>query len=363
MTDPITLSRNRTSNDWDGSERISEEPDLVGLSYRTLHRRQVADSTQHLDCSSPISHLPDELLLNVFILALATSSHKVYMTYIASLQLTSKRWNKIFLEAPSLWARTSSVYSDRERRVAILRSKECSLWVDYNDHDFDNDEDRTTFINCAIQKAYRGQLVEFVVSRTNTFALLCNFVSLSVPRLEGLTIQCHNLEDGPAEEGSIDLFGGTAHRLRHANLTGFPIIWSSQILSRLETLKIIETDVWLRDTSSNDIIDVLRRCPELHSFELNCPNRTFRVSGVIPETEAAHLPLLTSFDLDLGDAEVLSRIIASVRIPACTKLYLACDDPTSNIFSHHIMTILSSAIRPLAKIELWLSISYLVLSG
>ncbi|KAG9001455.1 hypothetical protein FRB94_004770 [Tulasnella sp. JGI-2019a] len=359
------MSCSSTASDWDGSDRISEEPHLIGLSYRTLHRRHVADSTQHLDCSSPISHLPDELLLDIFILALAASSHKGYIRDIVSLQLASKRWSRIVLGTPSLWGRISSSNSNRERSVAVLRSKESPLWVDYNDNDFDNDEDRSRFINYAIRNAYRWQLVKFVAARANTLALLRDFAPLSVPLLEELTIWRPGADGGPSEGESIDIFGGTAGRLRHVSLIYFPILWSSQIFSRLETLKINGTAASLSGIFANDITDALRRCPNLRTLEVGYSRgRWANVSDVKPlEVEIVHLPFLTSFTLAIGNAPALSWIIATIRIPACTQLCLMCNDPTRNIFSHHLIAILSSAIRSLVKIELRLSASSLVLSG
>ncbi|KAG9001454.1 hypothetical protein FRB94_004769 [Tulasnella sp. JGI-2019a] len=187
------------------------------------------------------------------------------------------------VETPSLWARISSIYSDLENKAAITRSKDYSLWVDYCDNDRKSEEDRATFIDYASQEAYRWQSVEFAVTRANTLALLHNFVSLSVPRLEKLKIDCPKLGVGIDWAGGIDIFGGRVDRLLHLDLQFFHIPCSSQLLSQLETLKISMSNGWLDPISSSEFIDILRRCPGLREFDLQYSGEEgIRISGAIP---------------------------------------------------------------------------------
>ncbi|KAG9026061.1 hypothetical protein FRB95_009464 [Tulasnella sp. JGI-2019a] len=294
------------------------------------------------------------------------------MNCLIGLSLVSKDWNGIIRETPSFWAQISSTYSDTENRAAVLRSKECRLWVYYDDDDFHGrDEEERVFLDLASREAYRWQSAEFGLDSDHTVSLLRRFVSLSAPSLETLKIDCTEPEEEELGiEGSIDIFSGGTDRLRHVDLCNFPIFWNSRLLSRLETLKISISD-WphgYSTPSTKEITDILRRCPELHAFEIayHGEEDIHVIGGTTSETEAVCLPHLSSFTLDLDNAEAFSRIISSVRIPACKEFDLKCDGPMHNILSNeasHLTAALLSVIQSAQQITLTLGRSTLALSS
>ncbi|KAG8991381.1 hypothetical protein FRB94_012552, partial [Tulasnella sp. JGI-2019a] len=353
-----TVRQPSTSNDPDETERVLQDPDLLQLSYEMLGQRikhHVADMTRR---RAPILHLPNELLANIFALTLPSDrdSIKYYWGRLFKLRLVSKHWNGIIYETPSLWTRISSEYFNQENMTAALRSEDCPLQVYYSDGDFYVDRSqKVVFLNFASQLAYRWQSAEFRLNSNNTISQLRSLVSLSAPSLEKLKIDCGGLwGDLPMEE--INIFDGGADRLRHVDLRDFPIAWSSQLLSRLETLKISGSKP-RPGPSTSEIINVLRRCPELHTFKLSYKGEGgIRVSDAAPsEAEVVHLPALISFTLNLDNTNAIKRIISSIRIPACTCFHIFCHDPASNIFSNeasHLASALVSAIQSAPEISL-----------
>ncbi|KAG8995027.1 hypothetical protein FRB94_009501 [Tulasnella sp. JGI-2019a] len=163
------------------------------------------------------------------------------------------------------------------------------------------------------------------------------------------------------------MFGGRADRLRHVKLYDLVIPLSSQLFSRLETLTIAGARI-SPDPSTNQIIDVLRQCPELRPFELDYSGRVgiHASDTTVSEAEAVHLPLLASFVVGLNNAVTFSRIISSVRVPACRRFILTCKDPTRSILSHEsndFITAVFSTIQRLPRIWLMFNAGGLSMSG
>ncbi|KAG8992483.1 hypothetical protein FRB94_011587 [Tulasnella sp. JGI-2019a] len=338
------------------------------LDQRALHH--IALTNQRLNSQTPINRLPDELLVKIFVITLAVDLPRDYLSGLVSLQLVSKDWNRIFFEIPSLWAQISTSYSDRANRAAILRSKESSLRVDYHDLSFmgrNGRENSVAFVDVVSREAYRWRSAEFHVRHKATLDLLHSLILLSVPRLEELIIDCYLMDEELQMGESIDIFSGGANHLRHIQLENFPIPWRSQLLSQLETLKISGSRR-RPGPSTSEIADILRRCPELRTFQLEYHgDGEIPISGTtLSELEAVHLPLLKSFTLKLDNAEAFNRIISSVRIPACRKLHLKSCHPTGSIFSpetSHLTTLLLSRIQLIPRISMVLSTRALILTG
>ncbi|KAG8991375.1 hypothetical protein FRB94_012546, partial [Tulasnella sp. JGI-2019a] len=333
-------------------ERTVQDSDLM-VGQRIKHH--IADMTRR---RTPIHHLPNELLANIFALTLPSDhdSTKYYWDHLFGLRLVSKRWNGIIHETPSLWAQISSEYSDRENKTAAHRSKDCPLQVYYSDEDFYEDcSQRAVFLNFASRLAYRWRSAEFDLYSHDAIPFLRSLVSLSAPSLEKLKIDCSGVrEDVPI--GEINIFDGGADRLRHVDLYDFPIPWSSQLLSRLETLKI-EGSSPQPGPSTSEITDILRQCPELHAFTLSYHDEgEIRVSDATPSAaDVVPLPALTSLTLSLDNANAVRRIVSSVRIPACTHFHTVCHGPAGNIFSNeasHLAPVLISAIQSAPEISL-----------
>ncbi|KAG8997365.1 hypothetical protein FRB94_005994 [Tulasnella sp. JGI-2019a] len=313
---------------------------------------------RRLNSRTPINRLPNELLIKIFTFAIDISESRDRHVVRIRLACVSKDWSKTVFETPSLWAEISSYYDEGWNRTVLLRSKEYPLMVEYNQFH----RCATEFMDLAIQVASRWKSADFRLTSLNRFDLPRSLVSLSVPQLEELTMIGNEMSVGDG----IDIFSGGADRLRHIVLFYVPIPWGSRLLSGLEKLSITESSS-RSCPSSSDIVDVLRRCPKLRRFELVHSGEDIYTSfGTSTEEDTVHLPLLTSFTLDLDNAKTFSEIISSVRIPACTELYLNCPKPTTNIFSNkinHLTAALLSAIQHASKISIGFSLYSLTLSA
>ncbi|KAG9024354.1 hypothetical protein FRB95_011621 [Tulasnella sp. JGI-2019a] len=254
---------------------------------------------------------------------------------------------------PAPHRRKAQFLSSVIRVQIILRAPEAS--VDFQEV-VGNTARVAAFIGFASREAYRWRSIDFRIEYDKTLDLLRNSATLSVLLLETLSIGYMRPRRELSVDDRINMFGGRADRLRHVKLYDLVISLSSQLFSGLETLTIAGARV-SPGPSTNEIVDVLRRCPELCAFELDYSGEEeIRTSDAIPsEAEEAHLPLLTSFNATLTNATALNRIISSIRVPACSEFTLACNDPTNHIFSNestHFTTALFSTIHRLSR--MWL---------
>ncbi|KAG9025985.1 hypothetical protein FRB95_009530 [Tulasnella sp. JGI-2019a] len=357
------------SSPLDKREWILEDLDLLRLSYEQLGQsvhHHIADTFQRLNSRAPIHRLPDELFIKIITLALVPKAddHKDYRQRLIGLGLVSKHWNRNIHGTASLWTQISTAHSDRENRNAVLRSKGYPLRVLHSDRDYISRNGKAeTFFDIATREAYRWRSAEFGIYSNRTKALLYRFVLLSVPILEELKI---DLSEGLSGEDGIDIPSGGADRLRHVELSFFPIPPSSRLLSGLETLKITGWPSTCPLPSTSEIADILRRCPKLRVFDFRSfSNRKLCVSGARPsEAGVIYLPALTSLSLYLGNANASRQIISSVRIPACTSLTLNCIKSMRNIFSNegsHLAAALISTIQSVPEVLLSLKSSLFTL--
>ncbi|KAG8992481.1 hypothetical protein FRB94_011585 [Tulasnella sp. JGI-2019a] len=368
------MVQSSASNDPNEREWIRQDINFMQLSHEALSQRihhHIARRSRRLNTHAPIHRLPNELLVKIFALTLEANSQH-YLSNprsLIGLGLVSKDWSRMIYDVPSFWAQINSAYSEGENRAAVLRSKEYPLHVQYTDDDFDGrDVSEVVFLDLAIREAYRWRSAEFTLSSDYTITLLHHLVSLSVPSLEELKIDCTEVDEDPSMEGSINIFSGGADRLRHVDLSNVPIPWNSQIISHLETLKISGWSTIHPGPSTREIIVILRRCPKLRTFELHYlgdEELLHDSDSTLSLMEVVHLPFLTSFTLELDNPEAFSQIISSVRIPACTSFNLHCDNPISDILlnNSHLTAVLLSTIRSVPEISLKLKGSTLALNN
>ncbi|KAG8979741.1 hypothetical protein FRB93_009881 [Tulasnella sp. JGI-2019a] len=331
-------------------------------------RRHIANTNRRFNSRLPINRLPNELLVRIFAF---TSTIDQYLKHLVRIGLVSKDWSTVVFETPSLWAQISSSYNYQTNEAAILKSKSHPLLVEYNEHDYwgmlGNGQGRgTSFMILATREVYRWQAASFRLAYTSTLDLFHNVVSLSAPRLEELRINCLELGKASSVERGVDIFSGGAYRLRHIDISQFPISWGSRLLSGLDTLKISAKNL-SHHPSTSAIMDILRRCPNLLAFELQYRGEVDTYVSVSPsEAGKVDLPSLTSFTLDLDDAMAFRQIIASVRIPACTMFVLGCRSTIGNVFrneAQHLTAALLSTVGRISSIELRLAAFDLALTG
>ncbi|KAG9008688.1 hypothetical protein FRB93_006234 [Tulasnella sp. JGI-2019a] len=157
---------------------------LVYKIFGQRIQRHIAETSRRFNFQAPIHRLPDELLVKIFALTIVTDSlGGPRLPQIVRLGLASKNWHTIVYETPSLWAQISSRYSDRENKVAILRSKEHPLRVHYDLHDYMTlgDTNEAKFVTSASREAHRWQSAEFDLRSARKLVRLRSTLPFSVP--------------------------------------------------------------------------------------------------------------------------------------------------------------------------------------
>ncbi|KAG9039933.1 hypothetical protein FRB95_004405 [Tulasnella sp. JGI-2019a] len=281
-----------------------------------LHRLR-SSKAHHHNTLLPISRLPNELLVKIFAFASVLkrdvpveptilhqrryrSRNQTVGRMLETLVIVCQGWKEIVYDAPSLWA---YIRTDRSRAVNLeylARSGQAPLHISLNSLDLRCEEFKTKIF----QEVHRWKSIEM---SGMTMEHLEELEQWPAPLLERFYLGYgHNIER------ALNPFGGSASRLRHLTLFDVRIPWESDLLSRLRTLEISHDE---DGPSMQQVVHILRSCPDIISFKLRLP------LGLNP----GPMPLTTSI-IDLPQLEHLSivvhplmteHLLQRMRVPRC----------------------------------------------
>ncbi|KAG8874625.1 hypothetical protein FRB97_005766 [Tulasnella sp. 331] len=354
QSDTIRLSRNDRERDIEGYDL--SKPPREALDLRS--QDHIAVTPSYRSTIAPIDRLPDELLSDIFSLVVEEIDF-FHLKRLVKLMLVSKGWSKIVLETPSLWAYARSDHACRAYETAILRSKESPLRVVCKEKG-----NLKHFMQSALQEAYRWKSAEFHLEHDVSLYVIDSLNNISAPIMTELKVYCREVFGGR----SFDIFSGGAPRLRHLTLVNIRVPWGSTLFSQLEVLFFTSSSII--GPSTEELADILQRCPNLLTFELerNPPRNVTTLANVLSSNlEPVHLPLLNSFKIDVSDACALSDILSCVHMPACTNLTVTCRGGTegNQVFSDRtrgLALLLSSLLQSAPTLGVYLSSECLILS-
>ncbi|KAG9034644.1 hypothetical protein FRB95_012964 [Tulasnella sp. JGI-2019a] len=243
-----------------------------------LQRRYSAEARHH-NTLLPISRLPNDILVDIFTLVSDMDDWYMESNYsgggemiaLARLLLVCHEWKGIVSNAPSLWAYISSNRPDRVNFEILARADQVPLHISLNHYARDCEElDRRVF-----QEVHRWKAVKLFNVPIET---LNELEQQPAPLLEKLDVR----RDNRLALGRVNLFCGSAGRLRHLALFNIRFPSESDLLSRLRTLHIEHHEEG--GLSAQEVMHVLQSCPDLTRFKLDLP----------PEAHPGSIPLETS---------------------------------------------------------------------
>ncbi|KAG9029714.1 hypothetical protein FRB95_004963 [Tulasnella sp. JGI-2019a] len=338
------------------------EPQRSGIMMRSfddalktfsggLHRLRCAKAHHH-NTLSPISRLPNDLLVEIFALSLKSIDNSMGLNHwgrmqvrlLATLVFVCHEWREIMHNAPSLWAYISSYHPYGANLECLARSGQVPLYLSLDDRTL-YDPSRQARI---FQEVHRWKSVEM---SEMTVAILKNLEQRLAPLLEKLYI----LGD---METALNLFCGSAGRLRHLTLVNIRIPWESGLLSRLWTLRINYT--YGDGPSARQVLHVLQSCPGLTSFELHLPP-DLHPGSILPGTFTVELPRLNHLSIRVHSL-MTEHLLQRIRIPSCKNFDVDQAEATGPTFStamKHLIPSLSSILLAVSRVNISITLDTL----
>ncbi|KAG9034645.1 hypothetical protein FRB95_012965 [Tulasnella sp. JGI-2019a] len=314
--------------------------------WHRLHRAEARHHNDHL----PISRLPNDLLVEIFALASGLEARLTGLGYrheelITLVRLVSVcyEWRGIVYNAPSLWACISTGQPHQANFECLARLDEAPLHLSL-DYGSLKDED-TEELNARIfEEVHRWKTVRLHDIMINT---LTKLKQRAAPLLEKLDLRL-NIET-PLQ--TVNLFRGSASRLRHLTLVNITIPWESDLLSRLRLLHISLYDTY--SPSAQEVVQVLQSCPDLTRFTLHLPPEVHPGFSSL-ETSTIELPQLEYLSL-MVHPMMTDHLLRRMRIPSCKYFSVNHAEATGPAFSaatDHLNPRLSSILLAAKKVDI-----------
>ncbi|KAG8983664.1 hypothetical protein FRB93_007104 [Tulasnella sp. JGI-2019a] len=318
---------------------------LKTFSNGLQHHRSA--KAHHSNALLPISHLPNDLLVDIFALACETKKYfsmqsdgsrtGVYM--LATFVSVCHEWREIVHNAPSLWAYISSNHSDRTNLECLTRSDQVPLHVFFN-------------YPYVISREFKRRIFQ-VVHRWKSAKLF--YVPIkSLEELEqrpAPLLESFYLHGGGSHAKTPNLFCGSANQLRHLTLVHSKIQWVSDLLSRLTTLDI--EYFCAHGPSARQVVQILQSCPDLTSFKLTLPPK-FDPGPLPLEASIVKLPQLEFLYLKVHPL-LTEHLLRRIRIPSCKSFnvdYTEATGPTFSTAMKHLEPSLSSILLAASRLRI-----------
>ncbi|KAG8956316.1 hypothetical protein FRC04_004396 [Tulasnella sp. 424] len=278
---------------------------------------------------TPNYHLPVEL--GTFILQLLfpdtdeSDRSKEDMAELYGLRLVSKSWKELVENTPTLWTYvTATDYPIPVIRDCLRRSKNCPLRIAIFYWPFLLDDSPpkplTPYLQLLQPHSSRWRSVSCTVCGEPDPGNehVRNFLESPAPILQSIYASFGTRPLVP----TINLAGGQAKNLKHLDLQSIVLPWSSNLLSGLETFRLVSQDI----IPAEEIINLFAKSPCLRRFELSCHGTEGQNNQTAPVA-----PALDTIAHSLEEAvvstlpHISSQILSRVSMPRCGSLTLSTD--------------------------------------
>lgn len=223
---------------------------------------------------------------------------------IATISLVSRRWNDVVNNSPRLWSKILTRDPPWYIHKALKQSR--AHPIDIEGHltpdEVDVDGQAATLAACG--HVSRWSSAKLSGNSATDFDVL---TYPPAPILRNLELDCC-----PPLSSPLNLFNGTAPLLETLTLEGFPLCWSSPILSRLQSLKLGD----VCGPTAAQFLNILRACPDLHNLHLT--NFTFSQHSTPASEQVATVELAKLKTLRIYQCpnEVLRLVLAHTSCPS-----------------------------------------------
>ncbi|KAG8987591.1 hypothetical protein FRB93_004463 [Tulasnella sp. JGI-2019a] len=268
--------------------------DALKTFCNNLHRLRSAKARHH-NTLLPISRLPNDLLVNIFASVFETKDPFMGSVYggrsvvgmLATLVFVCHEWREIMHSVPSLWTYLNSEHPHEANLECLARSGQAPLHISYSHNDLPT-ELSEKFVTTIFQEVHPWKSVRF---HDTTCERLEELEQRPAPFLEKLFIRVDW-----ASHTTLNLFRGSASRLRQLILFNVTFPWESNLFSGLRTLHIAHPREGR--PSVQQVMHILRSCPNLTNFTL-CLELKGYPDDLVPPYFALEPPRFEHLSMDV----------------------------------------------------------------
>lgn len=309
--------------------------------------------TAHCTTKMPlISRLAPELLLQILAYTAGENDWQ-YQSRLETLSSVNRSWRVFVHGTPSLWASIHSKQTRRQIDNALARSQDHFLCIDFAEDECEDEECDHEEEGCRTLSGLTSQCIRWrsAVISAQSPQSLAPLRRNGAPLLERLDLSVDVAEPEGKAGMELDLFMGQAKRLKELRLSGVGIPWESFILEGLRSLSLCNLS---SPPSAEQLLQVLRRCPELVSLQLESFGDEQKTpdspvpSSSVAEGKQVFLPALKHFGVVDIPAQTTIALFTYIALPRCSSFVIngfSKDAGNNTTLTRHIISTLSSAIR------------------
>ncbi|KAG9014426.1 hypothetical protein FRB93_013551 [Tulasnella sp. JGI-2019a] len=332
----------RSSEDLSSLKTADADLSITVTSFEHLERRMrrhISLQQQRRNALLAVYGLPVELLVRIFLLSLQHSfCTDGYVKRLQNLACVCTRWAELVKETALLWGVAASNDPSSTVRRALSKSKDAPLDVRYTG------EERVKsmlapFLKSVAQHSHRWRSLDLVLADREVED---SIMQLPTPILNDLRI-VHNT----GLQSELFIPNEKLHRLRHLCLTGRPILWEPNALSRLESLELRNLGPTGRPTMSHLIamLEVSQGIVALTLDQLRLDDPD-DLAASAENASPLELPKLTDLSLERLPLSAVRVILTRIRIPICHRLRVQCTyKPHIPVLDSHLTTHLTEQIQ------------------
>ncbi|KAG8894793.1 hypothetical protein FRB99_000984 [Tulasnella sp. 403] len=304
---------------------------LAAVSLTTAASIQISSMNRRANAYALIHRLPVELLVNIFAHTLFSVPPESYFNRLYDLMRVCWLWAEIIRERPFLWSFVHASANWAVIQTALKRSQTAPLIVKFPyDLTYPSWIDRPECNEELCQHVCRWRKVDLYVTSWGGLLGESPWLQTPAPLLEVLKINVVRGGDTGRTQGSVDLFKGSAPKLRKLCLYGFSVSWTSTIFASLKLLEL--TDLHVGAPTLTDFLNILRQCSQT-LVDLVLERVVFQHDDQhFSRLRTVELPNLTYLTFKSLDPEHTKLLFSSLHIPSCRlyRLYGEVDDMTNS---------------------------------
>ena len=321
IRNPIVVSLDNTNISCSAEDPLDVTRSIIDRDIACLEERIRALKSRRNELC-PISHLPAEVLYNIFSLIQGNSTFQSPEYWINFSQV-SRHWRLLALSAPELWTNIPVRHS-RWAQEMLIRSKMARLTIRFG-LSFETLHPNTveTIRSCLYQM---NRVEEIDITTILGWVLENIFRDLpkSAPQLHTLCIRDHSLNYVENAFSIDEDFLYDTERLQRVELLNCKISWDSRLLTGLTRLTL--EDTLKANSSIIQFLHALQRMPALTDLDLR--------DSIPDDSEGAStypivdLPCLRVLRIWSG-VGALTAVLRHITFPHSTILNLTCRENQS----------------------------------
>lgn len=314
-----------------GFSALALAPESVLEEVQNKCDEAIVAACEQYNARLPVNTLPPELLSNIFQLGLEDYEWYTAGDHPAVVSLVCRRWNRVAVNSPSLWAR----WCDDDGRECFKRGRILSKSMGLSFYSRYTDDDILYQLTAEVGR-WENVSFQFFGDPNRWLGHLRRLGNRNAPKLRKLRISVEWI--GISHE-VLNLFNPhDPCRLEDLALIDVPVVWNGLKFQHLRRLQISE--LYDMAPSLDELLWILERSPRLEYLCLS----DMKIHPANPELSGTSPPVpmdfLTYLQLDFYDDDVRGNLVRMMRFPNCRQIKLhtiTAPDPDSVYSLTHLL--------------------------